>query len=294
MIVVMGATGNTGRRIVRNLLAAGHAVRALGRSAERLAPFATLGADVRAGDSADTGFLADAFRGAIAAYVLLPYEPGVADYHAQQGALGQAVATALRESQVPYVVNLSSLGAELSSGNGPIASLHTQEQRLNALSASNVLHLRPGALFENFASALAVVDHHGINADGFEPDVAFPMVSTHDVAVAATDALVARNWRGTVVRELLGPRDLSYAEATRILGRRMGRPDLGYAQLAAHDVIHGLKNAGFSESIATLYAELAQAINAGRIRSLDGRNAANTTPTPFETYADQLVLASTA
>ena len=33
---------------------------------------------------------------------------------------------------------------------------------------------------------------------------------------------VARDWNGTGVRELLGPRDLNHAEATRIIGEQRG------------------------------------------------------------------------
>ena len=34
----------------------------------------------------------------------------------------------------------------------------------------------------------------------------------------AAEALTGRNWTGVVVRELLGQCDLTYAEATRIIG----------------------------------------------------------------------------
>ena len=42
MIAIMGASGNTGMRIARLLLEGGEKVRALGRSAERLAPLQEL------------------------------------------------------------------------------------------------------------------------------------------------------------------------------------------------------------------------------------------------------------
>ena len=45
MITVMGATGNTGRKITEQLLEAGEDVRALGRSPEKLAELEALGAE---------------------------------------------------------------------------------------------------------------------------------------------------------------------------------------------------------------------------------------------------------
>ncbi len=56
--------------------------------------------------------------------------------------IGDSIYKAARQSKVPNVINLSSIGAQLPSGTGPIAGLHRQEERLNQLDA-NVLHLRP-------------------------------------------------------------------------------------------------------------------------------------------------------
>ena len=46
------------------------------------------------------------------------------------------------------------------------------------------------------------------------------MIATRDIATVAAGRC-ARDWRGTVVRELLGLRDLTFAEVTRILGTRL-------------------------------------------------------------------------
>lgn len=291
MITVMGATGRIGTRITDRLLKAGQGVRALGRSERKLAELERAGADVRAGDAADSAYLASAFSGADAVYTLLPYDVQVADYHASQSRQGEAIVKAVRESGVPYVVFLSSVGADQPSATGPIASLHAQEERLRSLRGTNVLVLRPGSFFENFHEALGLIKHQGKNADSVEPDRAIPMIATRDIADTAAAALRARYWEGVVVRELLGPRDLSYSEATRILGERIGQPDLAYVQLPYTELAQALTQAGFSEDVALLYAELARAINEGRVRSREGRTPESTTPTRFEDFADELARA---
>src|SRR5688572_10601633 len=116
MITVMGATGNTGQKIASALLAAGQPVRALGRSEPKLAGLARAGAEVLAGDVGDADFLTRAFRGADAVYTLLPTDRRSPDYHARQQQEGEAIARAIGESGVRYVVALSSLGAEVSKG----------------------------------------------------------------------------------------------------------------------------------------------------------------------------------
>jgi uncharacterized protein YbjT (DUF2867 family) len=153
MITVMGATGNTGKRIVELLLEAGEKVRALGRSENRLAELEHAGADTRIGDAADAAFLTKAFRGADAVYTLLPTDPYAPDYRALQEKQGEAVAKAIKESGVPYVVALSSVGADQDEGTGLIAGLHSQEERLSSLKGTRVLILRPGFFFENFRSS---------------------------------------------------------------------------------------------------------------------------------------------
>ena len=294
MIVVMGATGRTGKRVVEGLLGAGEQVRAIGRSEASLAALAKAGAEIRVGDSSDAGFLTEAFRGASGAYTLLPYDVRVEDYRAQQARMGEAVVTAVRESGVGHVVALSSVGAEQGVGTGPIDSLHAQEARLRGLTGVNVLVLRAGSFFENFFDVLPVIRHQGLNADVVEPGRPVPMIATRDIADAAVTALRARDWTGFVVRELLGPRDLTYEEATRILGERIGQPELPYVKLPPDDMAGALVEGGFSQDLARLYVELAQAINDGRVRSLEGRTQANTTPTRFEDFADELARAYAA
>lgn len=289
MITVMGATGHTGKRIVEQLLKAGESVRALGRSAERLADLQQAGAEVMAGEPSDAAYLTEAFRGAKAIYTLLPYDPTVSDYLAQQAAVGEAIVQAIRASGVRKVVALSSVGADLASGNGPIASMHDQELRLRGLTGVDVLILRAGAFMENLLPMLYVIEQHGLVADGMEADVPVPMIAAKDIADAAIDALLARDWHGVQVRELLGQRDISYGECTRILGQHLGRPDLPYVQVPYDEMAGMLQEAGFSTNLAGLYAELARGINERAVKSLEGRRPENTTATSFEAFVAEMV-----
>ena len=117
------------------------------------------------------------------------------------------------------------------------------------------------------------------------------MIATRDIAEVAAHALRARDWTGVVVRELLGQRDLTHAEATRVLGARIGRPDLQYVQFPYADFVAGLVQTGLSQSVANLYGEMVRAFNERRIESREGRRPENTTPTRFEDFADVLARA---
>jgi len=169
MITVMGATGNTGRKITELLLEAGEEVRALG-------------AKTVAGDVRDADYLASTFAGADAVYTLTAFDPTLPDYHADQDRRGDAIASAIRQSGVRHVVALSALGGELASGNGFITSLHRQERRLRALDRVNLMILRPGAFFEGFYAALDTIRHEGVVADSVAPEAKVPMIATADIA----------------------------------------------------------------------------------------------------------------
>lgn len=284
----MGATGNTGKKIAQHLLEAGEKVRALARSKAKLVEFKRAGAEVWTGDAVDTAFLTAAFHRADAVYTLLPTNPQAENYRTEQDRQGEAITKAIRDSGVRRVVALSSLGAEQAQGTGLIAGLHAQEERLKAIEGVNVLLLRPASFFENFFLLLGLIRHEGLIKDSVRPDLAMPMVATRDIAEVAAKALRDRDWQGVAIRELLGPRDLSYSEAARILGQRIGRPDLRYLEVAPEEMAGMLVRGGMSESFAGLYVEMTRAFNEGRTSPIHGRTPENTTPTTFEEFAGEL------
>lgn len=290
-IAVLGATGRTGSRVARGLLEQGHKVRTLGRDTATLSAYWDLGAEIRVGSMTDQAYLTKSLQGTRAVYALLPHDPFVEGYLAQQRAAGEALVNAIRDSGVQHIVVLSSLGAEQPSGTGAIESLHDQEARLRALPGVNVIFLRPALFFETLEASLPVVRATGVLIDAVAPDLPVAMISTRDIAAAAVHALASLDWRGIHVQELLGPEDLTYREVARQLGRALDLPDLQYVQVAYEEMARMLREAGFAPDIAELAVGISRGLNEGRIRPLAGRTAANTTPTLFEQYASELARA---
>ncbi|MCX5732508.1 MAG: NAD(P)H-binding protein [Deltaproteobacteria bacterium] len=290
MIVLMGATGNTGKVAAEALLSRGEKVRVLGRDAKKLQPFAARGAEVAAGDAADPAFLARAFAGADTAYTLIPPDMRAPDFRAHQDRVGEATVQALRQSGVKRVVFLSSVGADLPAGTGPIVGLHAQEERLRGLGV-DLLLLRPGYFFENLYASLPLIRHQGINGSAIAPEVKLSMIATRDIGAAAAAALAAKDFSGVQVRNLLGPRDYTMVEVTRILGAKIGKPDLAYVQFPYEAFGAALEQAGLTKDMARLYVEMSRAFNAGIVKPVGGRTPESTTPTPFESFASELAAA---
>ena len=233
MIVVTGATGRTGRRVTEALLTSGAKVRAVGRDGDKLAPLARLGAEAFVGGHEDRANLTKAFSGATAAYLLLPEDMSQVDLRAHQERVSDAFAAAVASAGVPFVVNLSSLGAQHAEGTGPIVGLHLQEQKLNQVAGLNVLHIRAAYFMDNLYSAIAPLSAAGILPGGMPGEARMPWIASRDIGTYAASRLATLDFSASSAQELHGQRDLSFDEAASIVGKAIGRPEIAYVQNSA-------------------------------------------------------------
>jgi uncharacterized protein YbjT (DUF2867 family) len=185
MYVILGASGNTGSIIADSLLSKGKKVRVVGRDAGRLQRFVRKGAEASAGDASDPVALTKAFRGAGAAYLTLPPITSREDQERES----DAIAKALTQSGLPYAVHLSSYGAHVPEGTGPVTGLHSSKQQLNAIGGLNVLHLRAAYFMENNLAAISMIQEMGIFGHALLPDLKLPMMATRDVGNYADQRL---------------------------------------------------------------------------------------------------------
>ena len=284
MYVVLGASGNTGHIVAKNLLARGQKVRAVGRNATHLQPLAAQGAEIFIGDVTDASALTKAFHQADSAYVMIPPDPTGADFRAFQERASDAIASAAQNAGVKNIVSLSSFGADKPSGTGPVVGLHNLEQKLNQIDGANVLHLRAGYFMENTLGQVGAIRMAGSAVGPVSPRLLLPMIATRDIGAAAADALVRLAFQGKQTQELHGQRDLDYSEAASIIGKAIGKPDLGYIQAPDNQVRTAMLQIGMSDNLAGLILEMAAALNSGHMRALESRSTTNTTPTKFETF----------
>src|SRR5882762_1714285 len=290
MYVILGATGNTGSVVARKLLDQGKRVRVVGRDNKKLAPFVSRGADTFATDILDTDALSRAFAGAQGVYVLIPPDMSSLDFRAHQDRVTESIAKALERGGVAHAVTLSSVGADKPDKTGPVVGLHKMELRLAEVRGLNALHLRAGYFMENTLTQIGIIRNFGMMAGPVRADVPLPMIATRDIGAAAAEALLRLDFAGQQTRELLGPRDVTYAEAAKITGTAIGKPDLAYVQLPDEQVIQAMTGMGISRNMAQLLCEMSAAINSGYMKPLERRSEKNTTPTSFETFVEGVFL----
>ena len=284
MYVILGANGNTGSIIANSLLLKGEKVRVVGRDAGRLQRFVRKGAEAFTADLTDSAALTKALTGARAAYLMLPPITSREDQERES----DAIAGAVKESGVRYAVYLSSYGAHVPEGTGPVTGLHSSEQKLNAISDLNVLHVRAAYFMENNLAAIDMIHGMGLFGHTLLPDLKMPMIATRDVGDYAAKRLLDLDFSGKQTRELLGERDLTMAEATAVIASGIGRPDLRYEQFSYDQVRQALTQMGFSPKKAAVYIEMFTAVNTGVLAAQEPRSPENTTPTSFETFVQNV------
>src|SRR5262245_6663787 len=130
MYVIAGVSGHTGSVAANELLSKGKPIKVIVRDAKKGEAWSKRGAEVAVGELQDRAFLTTALKGATGFFTLLPPNYQASDFFAFQQETADAIAGAVKDSGVPHVVFLSSLGADLESGTGPIKGLHYAENAL--------------------------------------------------------------------------------------------------------------------------------------------------------------------
>lgn len=288
MYVITGATGKTGGAIALGLLEAGKQVRVLGRNADKLQELTAKGAEALTGDLYDVDFLTRAFAGAQAVYAMVPPGYEAESVRAHQNAVADVLVEAVQRAGVPYVVTLSSIGADLPEKTGVVLGLHDMETKFNALEGVNVLHLRPGYFMENILGQAGVIKQTGAMASSLRGDVKIAAVATRDIAEKAVQHLLALDFRGTGnVAYVLGQRDVTYNEIAALFGRAIGIDDLKYVYLEGEQAWQALVYGwGITAGAAEALMEFTDTVNKGEVFATVQRTPDNTTRTSIEQFAD--------
>ena len=227
-ILVTGASGKTGTPVVEQLLERGFPVRALVRSPdERSARLESLGAEVVLGDFLDLQSIRQAMRGVKRVYFCYP------PHLARLVEATSIVATAAREVGVESLVNISQISARDDS-QSPVARDHWLSENIFDWADIGAVHIRPTF----FAEMLYILGGASIAHDG---KLYLPYGGERHAPVTAVD--IARVVVGILTDPALhvgeryvvtGPRNMTIAEMTEVLGQELGRP-VEYVDLPIED-----------------------------------------------------------
>lgn len=181
VILVTGATGQQGGATARELLAAGHKVRAMTRNPDSAAAraLAVLGAEVVPGDLNDLASLERALSGAWGVFsVQNTWEAGVEQEEVQ----GKRIAEAARRAGVEHFVYASVGSAHRKTRVPHFDNKARVEETVRSLGFPSFTILRPVFFMDNFASpSFKPAIDGGILAVAMLPTVPLQMIAVADI-----------------------------------------------------------------------------------------------------------------
>ncbi|CAN3131668.1 Putative nucleoside-diphosphate sugar epimerase [Mycobacterium sp. smrl_JER01] len=225
-VLVLGATGKTGRRVAARMRLRGHLVRPASRTSE--VPF----------DWSDPQTWDAALRGAECAYVISPGAPGPV----------HDLVTRARQAGVRRLVLLSGRGAD-NWGDSSFGLDMLDAESAVRDSGLEWTILRPNNFDQNFSEEL----FHGPVVAGElalpAGDVPEPFIDIEDVADVAATVLSEPGRHVERTYELSGPRAITFGEAVALIARATGR-SITYKRISPAEYIAALVEDGLSESDA--------------------------------------------
>ncbi|WP_214414458.1 NAD(P)H-binding protein [Sphaerisporangium fuscum] len=274
MILVTGATGKVGRKVVSQLLDVGAGVRALTRDPDSASLPA--GAEVVRGDLALPGTLDAALDGVESVFLVWPT---LAADHAAPEAVAAIAKRARR------VVYLSARGVtpDLPQAPGSIPGSHALLERLIEGSGAEWTFLQAGGFAANTLMWSGQIRETGV-VRWVHGAATRALVHERDIAAAGVSALT-RPGHGGARYELTGPQALTQVEQVTTIGEAIGRP-VRWEELTPEAARRELVAQGMPEPVAEAILDAHAAMVASpetvtsAVEEITGRPA-----TPFRQWA---------
>ncbi|MGY4386390.1 uncharacterized protein YbjT (DUF2867 family) [Pedobacter sp. UYP24] len=262
-VTITGSLGNISKPLAETLIKAGHEITIISSDEGKKAAIEELGATAAIGSVEDLDFLTAAFSGKDAVYTMVPPNYGATDVRAFISGVGKKYAAAIKASGVKQVVNLSSIGAHLDGGTGPISGLYDVEQTYSKLDGVAIKNLRPGYFYVNFLGNIDMIKHANIIGSNYGAETPFVLVHPIDIAAAAAEEL-KNGFSGHSLRYVASD-ETTAGEVAKVLGAAIGKPELPWVEFSYADALLGMTQAGLPEPMAKSYVEMGDAVRSQKL-----------------------------
>ncbi len=237
MILVTGATGRIGRRVVQRLVADHEPVRVLVRSAQKAQRLLPNGIEIFEGDMAEYDVVHRAVDHTTAVLLVSPIAPN-------QVELQGNVVTAAQATSRPYIVKISGLATAIDS---KVDSGHWHAETERQIQSCGLSHtfLRPLFFMQNLSFLLGLARSEGVIRAGVG-DAKIAMVDAEDIAEVATQLLVERRLLLNQAVTLTAENSVTYHDVASLLTQLLGR-DVRYEPQTLQDVQLALENSDLAD-----------------------------------------------
>ncbi|MFP5076441.1 NAD(P)H-binding protein [Rhizobium sp. YIM 134829] len=254
MIVITGATGNIGGKLLEELAAGSEALRVVARHPEKLPPALLSRVEVVEGSHGDPNVAARAFEGADAVFWLVTGDPQAESAEAAYSGFTRPVLGAFETLKGKHVVTVSALGRGWPEPAGHVSATLAMDD----LIAATGVHFRAltcPSLMENLLRQVHPLAGQGVFFGTLPADQKEPGCASMDVARTAAELLTNRHWTGVAEVPILGPDDLSCDQMAAILSDVLGRP-IRYQSMPEEALGAQLLSYGASPGMAAAMVEM--------------------------------------
>lgn len=248
MNIIIGASGQVGSHIVKELKAKNMPVRAVVRNPEKLT---ISGIDTAVADLFNADELISVFEGGKTAFLLTPEDPGSNDIIGDTKQIVANYKEAIRATGINKVVALSCVGVQVEGKTGNILMSRILEQELDGLDIDKAF-IRPSYYYSNWLGYLDAVEEGGTLPSFFPANLKIDMNSPLDVAKFVSEIIerdkISHN---KMIFELSGPQKYDSNDVAETFSRMLNK-NVEVFSIPENEWQETLKSAGFTENTAQI------------------------------------------
>jgi len=246
MFLVIGATGNIGSQVVKQLDAKGQKVRALVRDTKKAEGLKGKNVEIFQGDATKSESLEKALQGVDAAFVVLSSDEKLVETE-------KKVFAAAKKTGLKHLVKLSVAGADAGS-QIHFGKWHGESEK--NLKESGLTHtiLQPQMFMQNLFGNLDSIKREGKFYGGYKDGKA-SMIDVVDIASTAAAILTSPAKHAGKTYFLTGPQALSQKDLAEKLGKAIGKT-ITYVDIPSSAVVENLTKMGLPSWLAADYGKL--------------------------------------
>ncbi len=287
MNIVLGASGQVGSTVAKELFQLGEPVKAVVRNPQKADKLKNMGMEVVIADSFDAKALAKVLEEGTTVFLLTPEDMTSNNILSDNQRILHNYKESIIKSGIKKIVGLSSVGAQHKEGTGFVELSYDLEHTFEDVPVSYTF-VRPAYYFSNWLAFLPVTKEQGILPTFFPVDMKIPMNSPKDVGKFIA-GLMASNETLETVYELTGPKLYSSSDVATILGTVLKR-DVKTIEIPVDQRFGSLKNAGFSDDAANYMVKLIEAVINGKMAHEKPENELFTLPTPLDDFFKESII----